>query len=149
MCNFTKSPVVCVQRAAELQIPYWSASKTSSRGFASTSDEEEPRIVGSASVNRIADEIVGMSLLDVADLTTILKQKLGMDAMPFYDGRQSAAAPAAAAPEAAVAEVKTEFDLKLDGYDEKSKIKVIKEVRGILPELGLKEAKELVSSAFS
>lgn len=54
------------------------------------------------------------------------------------------AAPAAAAPKA---EEKTEFDVKLTGFDTASKVKVIKEVRAVLPELGLKEAKEMVRSA--
>eukprot|EP00578_Thalassiosira_sp_NH16_P006109 CAMPEP_0181117486 /NCGR_PEP_ID=MMETSP1071-20121207/22550_1 /TAXON_ID=35127 /ORGANISM="Thalassiosira sp., Strain NH16" /LENGTH=107 /DNA_ID=CAMNT_0023201881 /DNA_START=304 /DNA_END=627 /DNA_ORIENTATION=+ len=48
--------------------------------------------------------------------------------------------------EAAVVEEKTIFDLKLTGFDAKSKIKVIKEVRAITS-LGLKEAKELVEGA--
>ena len=43
-------------------------------------------------------------------------------------------------------EEKTKFDLKLTGFDEKAKIKIIKEVRSITG-LGLKEAKELVESA--
>lgn len=49
------------------------------------------------------------------------------------------AAPAAAAP----AEEKTDFTIKLEGFDAAAKIKVIKEVRGIT-DLGLKEAKDLV-----
>ena len=48
--------------------------------------------------------------------------------------------------EEAPVEVKTSFDLKLLGFDAKSKIKVIKEVRAIA-NLGLKEAKELVEGA--
>ena len=52
---------------------------------------------------------------------------------------------AAAAPAEEKKEEQTEFDVKLDGFDAAAKIKVIKEVRGVLPELGLKEAKELVS----
>ena len=52
---------------------------------------------------------------------------------------------AAAAPVEEKKEEQTEFDVKLDGFDAAAKIKVIKEVRGVLPELGLKEAKELVS----
>lgn len=51
------------------------------------------------------------------------------------------AAPAAAAE--APKEEKTEFDLKLTGFDAAAKIKVIKEVR-VITSLGLKEAKELV-----
>lgn len=59
---------------------------------------------------------------------------------PFIPG-----APAAAEA-AAPAEEKTDFNIKLDGFDAASKIKVIKEVRAIT-DLGLKEAKELVEGA--
>ena len=58
-------------------------------------------------------------------------------------GGSGAPAAAAAAPEPAK-EAQTEFNVKLDGFDAASKIKVIKEIRA-LSELGLKEAKELVS----
>ncbi|KAL4517547.1 hypothetical protein Ndes2526B_g00753 [Nannochloris sp. 'desiccata'] len=65
-------------------------------------------------------------------------------------GMPMAAAPAAGAPAAAEAaapaEEKTDFNIKLDGFDAASKIKVIKEVRAIT-DLGLKEAKELVEGA--
>lgn len=55
-----------------------------------------------------------------------------------------AAAPGAApAAEEPKAEEKTEFDVKLAGFDAAAKIKVIKEVR-VITSLGLKEAKELV-----
>jgi ribosomal protein L7/L12 len=46
-----------------------------------------------------------------------------------------------------VKEVQKIFDVKLMGYDSSIKLKVIKEIRAILPGLGLKEAKELVESA--
>ena len=60
-------------------------------------------------------------------------------------GGPATAAPAAApAAEAPKVEEKTEFDVKLAGFDAAAKIKVIKEVRAITS-LGLKEAKELVS----
>jgi large subunit ribosomal protein L7/L12 len=89
----------------------------------------------------------------VHDLTTILKKRLGLDAMPMMGmpmggaamGGAPAAGGAAAAPEEAAAE-KTEFDVKLASFDSASKIKVIKEVRAIT-ELGLKEAKDLVEGA--
>jgi large subunit ribosomal protein L7/L12 len=51
--------------------------------------------------------------------------------------------PAAAAAPEPVKEVQTEFNVKLEGFEAASKIKVIKEIRA-LSELGLKEAKELV-----
>lgn len=55
----------------------------------------------------------------------------------------AAAGPAPAAAAAPVEEEKTEFDVKLTGFDAAAKIKVIKEVRA-MTSLGLKEAKELV-----
>ena len=65
---------------------------------------------------------------------------LAMKSM-HHAGAAQAAAPAAAEP---VKEPeKTEFDVKLEGFDAAAKIKVIKEVR-VITELGLKEAKELV-----
>ena len=57
-----------------------------------------------------------------------------------------AAAGAAVEEEAAPVEEKTLFDLQLEGWDAKDKIKVIKEVRAITG-LGLKEAKALVEDA--
>ena len=60
-------------------------------------------------------------------------------------GKKKAAGDGAKEEEAA-AEEKTAFDLKLTGFDAKSKIKIIKEVRG-MTSLGLKEAKELVEGA--
>ena len=109
--------------------------------------EPSPRMV------RLADDICGLTLLEVHDLTTILKKRLGLDAMPMMGmpmggaamGGAPAAGGAAAAPEEAAAE-KTEFDVKLASFDSASKIKVIKEVRAIT-ELGLKEAKDLVEGA--
>jgi large subunit ribosomal protein L7/L12 len=65
-------------------------------------------------------------------------------------GGGAAPAAAAAAPAEAVAEEKpaekTEFAVKLEGFDAKSKIKVIKEIRAITGQ-GLKEAKETVEKA--
>lgn len=102
----------------------------------------------------MAEKILELNLLQVSDLTDILRKRLGipmgmgmgmpMGGMPMA----AAAAPAAAeaAPAAAPVEEKTEWTLKLDGYDAASKIKVIKEVRAITG-LGLKEAKELVEGS--
>lgn len=65
--------------------------------------------------------------------------------MPMAAGAGAGGAPGAAA-EAEAAEEQTAFTVKLKGFDAKSKVKVIKEVRA-LAKLGLKEAKALVESA--
>lgn len=122
----------------------------------SSDDSEEKREINDPLVLELADRITQLNLLQVSDLTEILKQRLGIQDSPMMGmpmmgmpmGGPAAAAPggdqaAAAAP----AEEKTEFTLKLDGFDAAAKIKVIKEIRAITG-LGLKEAKELVSGGF-
>ncbi|CAN1344362.1 50S ribosomal protein L7/L12 [Linum perenne] len=93
-------------------------------------------------VNGIVDEISGLTLLEISDLTEVLRNKLDIKEMPGA-GRGGAAAAAGKAEEKVE---KTAFDLKLEAYDAASKIKVIKEVRAFT-DLGLKEAKELVEKA--
>lgn len=171
--------------------------------------------MGNPRVHQLVDEICALNLLEIADLTELLRKKLGITAPPpgmyamgepflplcpakaaffslpgvirgsqgipvtiFLEGHSSStcdaasasfcslhcgqclwsphqntqnphagapqAAPAAPAAEAPKVEEKTEFDVKLSGFDAAAKIKVIKEVR-VITSLGLKEAKELVS----
>ena len=95
-----------------------------------------------ADVQKLVEEISGLSLLDARDLVKGLEEKLGVKAMaPMAMGAMPMAGGAAAA-EAAPAEEKTEFDVILTGFGDK-KIQVIKVVRE-LTGLGLKEAKDLV-----
>ena len=94
----------------------------------------------SSDLNAIADQLSNLTVMEAAELATLLEEKWGV----------SAAAPvavAAAAPGAAAAaeEEQTEFDAVLVSFGDK-KIQVIKEVRTITG-LGLKEAKDLVESA--
>ena len=93
-----------------------------------------------ADVQKLVEEISGLSLLDARDLVKGLEEKLGVKAMaPMAMG---AMPMAGAAAEAAPSEEKTEFDVILTGFGDK-KIQVIKVVRE-LTGLGLKEAKDLV-----
>ena len=92
-------------------------------------------------VQKIAEEISGLSLLEARDLVKVLEEKLGVKAAAPV-AVAAVAVPGAAAAEAAPAEEKTEFDVVLTGFGDK-KIQVIKVVRE-LTGLGLKEAKDLV-----
>ncbi len=93
-----------------------------------------------ADVQKIAEEISGLTLLEARDLVKVLEEKLGVKAAaPIAVAAAAAPGPAA---EAAPAEEKTEFDVVLTGFGDK-KIQVIKVVRE-LTGLGLKEAKDLV-----
>jgi large subunit ribosomal protein L7/L12 len=92
-----------------------------------------------ADLNKLAEEIVGLTLLQAQELKTILKDKYGIE--PAAGGAVMVAGPAAAAE---AVEEKTEFDVVLVEAGA-NKINVIKEVRAITG-LGLKEAKDLVEA---
>jgi large subunit ribosomal protein L7/L12 len=92
-----------------------------------------------ADLNKLAEEIVGLTLLQAQELKTILKDKYGIE--PAAGGAVMMAGPAAAVE---AVEEKTEFDVVLTDAGAQ-KINVIKEVRAITG-LGLKEAKDLVEA---
>ncbi|MEM7213117.1 MAG: 50S ribosomal protein L7/L12 [Pseudomonadota bacterium] len=94
-----------------------------------------------ADVKKLAEEIVGLTLLEAAELKNILKDDYGIEPAAGGGAVMMAAGPAADAP---AAEEQTEFDVILLEAGAK-KINVIKEVRAITS-LGLKEAKELVEA---
>lgn len=91
-------------------------------------------------LQKIVDEIEKLSVLEVADLVKALEEKFGVSATPVV-----AAVPAAASAGSSgePKEEKTEFTVMLKNAGT-NKIGVIKAVREIKPELGLKEAKDLV-----
>ena len=96
-----------------------------------------------ADLSKIVDDLSALTVLEAAELSKLLEEKWGVSAAAPV--AMAAAGGAAAAP-AEAAEEQTEFTVVLtDGGDKK--INVIKEVRGARPDLGLKEAKDLVEGA--
>ena len=93
-----------------------------------------------ADLRKLAEDIVGLTLLEAQELKTILKDEYGIE--PAAGGAVMMAGPAGDAGGAA--EEQTEFNVILVAAGA-SKINVIKEVRAITG-LGLKEAKELVDA---
>ena len=93
-----------------------------------------------ADLKKLAESIVGLTLLEAQELKTILKDEYGIE--PAAGGAVMMAGPADAG--GAAEEEKTEFDVVLKNAGA-SKINVIKEVRAITG-LGLKEAKDLVDA---
>jgi large subunit ribosomal protein L7/L12 len=119
----------------------------------SRSYSAEETVVAGPKVQQLADEVVGLTVLEASQLAAILRKRLGMPkpAMGAMPMMSMMAAPAAAGPAPAAAPVeekkeKTEFDIRLESFSAEGKIKVIKEIRSITS-LGLKEAKELVRHA--
>ena len=93
-----------------------------------------------ADLQKIVDDLSGLTVLEASELAKLLEEKWGVSAAAAV---AVAAGPAAAA--APVAEEKTEFTVVLAAVGDK-KIEVIKEVRAVTG-LGLKEAKDLVEGA--
>src|SRR5476651_1669081 len=93
-----------------------------------------------ADLQKIVDELSGLTVLEAADLAKMLEEKWGVS-----DAAAVAVAAGPAGGGAAAAEEKTEFTVILTSAGDK-KIEVIKEVRA-LTSLGLKEAKDLVEGA--
>ena len=95
-----------------------------------------------ADLAKIVEELSALTVLEAAELSKLLEDKWGVSAAAPV---AVAVAGGAAAP-AEAAEEQTEFTVVLvDGGDKK--INVIKEVRGVRTDLGLKEAKDLVEGA--
>jgi large subunit ribosomal protein L7/L12 len=94
-------------------------------------------------LEKIVEEIKGLSLLEAADLVKRLEEALGVSAAAAAPVVVAGTAGAAAA--AAPAEEKTEFSVVLTAIGS-NKINVIKAVREVTS-LGLKEAKDLVEAA--
>jgi large subunit ribosomal protein L7/L12 len=97
-----------------------------------------------ANLQDLVDNLSALTVLEASELSKMLEEKWGVSAAAPV---AVAAAPGAggAAP-AEVAEEQTEFTVVLTAGGDK-KINVIKEVRAVRPDLGLKEAKDLVEGA--
>jgi len=95
-----------------------------------------------ANLEKIVDDLSGLSILEAAELAKLLESKWGVSAAAAV---AVAAGPAGGAAAAAPVEEQTEFTVMLTAVGDK-KIEVIKEVRAITA-LGLKEAKDLVEGA--
>jgi large subunit ribosomal protein L7/L12 len=95
-----------------------------------------------ANLEKLVDDLSALTVLEASELSKLLEEKWGVSAAAPV---AAAAAPGAAAPVVAEEE-QTEFTVVLTAGGDK-KINVIKEVRGVRPDLGLKEAKDLVEGA--
>src|SRR5207249_8432562 len=95
-----------------------------------------------AKLEKLVEDLSSLTVLEAAELSKLLEDKWGVSAAAPVAMAAAGPAASAAAPAEAVEE-QTEFTVVLTGAGEK-KINVIKEVRGVRPDLGLKEAKDLV-----
>lgn len=106
-----------------------------------TKEEKKPEVSGK--FKELIKSIEDMSVLELSELVKALEDRFGVSAAaPMMMG----AMPAAGGAAAEAAEEKSSYNLVITSAGG-NKISVIKAVREILPELGLKEAKDLVDAA--
>ena len=105
---------------------------------------DEKKLKVSANLKKIIDEVEKLTVLELADLVKALEDKFGVSASPAVALAQ--AGPAAPAGVPAAAEEKSEYQVVLTAAGA-NKIGVIKALREINQELGLKEAKDLAEAA--
>ncbi|XP_059607908.1 large ribosomal subunit protein bL12m [Phlebotomus argentipes] len=122
-----------VERVVKMQLPPQEGSNA----------PENPKLV------KLVNEIAALNLLEVSELSGLLKTKLNLpDAsfMPMAGVGVAAAAPADE-EEVATKVVQTAFKVKLMKFDEKQKVALIKEVKNLLEGMNLVQAKKFVESA--
>jgi large subunit ribosomal protein L7/L12 len=100
----------------------------------------------SEKLEKLVQSLDELTLLEAAELSKMLQEKWGVSAAAPMAMAGMAMAAGAAGEAMEEVEEKTEFDVTLKDIGPK-KIQVIKAVRTFRPDLGLKEAKELVDSA--
>ena len=106
------------------------------------SDKKTKEVKLYAKLQKIVDEVSTLSVMELSELVKALEDKLGVQAI----AAPVAAAPAGGDQAAPAAEEKSEFDVILASTGS-NKIAVIKAIREIKPDLGLKDAKDLADAA--
>ncbi|EFN61816.1 39S ribosomal protein L12, mitochondrial [Camponotus floridanus] len=98
-------------------------------------------------IDKIANDISALNLIEVAQLSDLLKKRLNLPDAPVMPMGGFVAAPQVEEEEEQVQKrVQTSFTVKLTGYDEKQKIPLIKEIKNLLPDTNLVQAKKFVES---
>ncbi|CAL7935471.1 unnamed protein product [Xylocopa violacea] len=110
----------------------------------SVSTSTEPAI--DSKIELIANQIISLNLIEVAQLSDLLKKRLNLPDAPMMS-MGSFVAPKEEEQEVVPEAVQTKFTVKLVAFNEKSKITLIKELKAILPNYNLVQAKKFVESA--
>ncbi|PFX30118.1 39S ribosomal protein L12, mitochondrial [Stylophora pistillata] len=110
------------------------------------SPDESPKEY-SEKITNIVDEISKLTLIEVADLNELLKKTLkieGASMMPMMGAMPVAAAPAQEIDAEPERPAPTEFIVRLTQFDAANKVKLIKEIKNLVPGLNLVQAKKFI-----
>ncbi|KAJ1526897.1 hypothetical protein ONE63_008449 [Megalurothrips usitatus] len=99
-------------------------------------------------IEKLVNEIAGLTLVEVADLSDLLKKRLNLPDAPVMPvgGFVPVGAGAAPAQEEKDEAVKNSFNVKLVKFDEKQKVPLIKCVKGLVEGMNLVQAKKFIES---
>lgn len=103
----------------------------------------------SPKIEQLVTQISQLNLVEVSELSTLLKKRLNLPDAPVFPvgGFAAATAPAEDDEGEAPAKVKSAFTVKLMKFDDKQKVALIKEIKGLIEGLNLVQAKKFVESA--
>lgn len=108
-------------------------------------EEKKSEITLNSKLQKIADGIEKLTIIEVADLVKYLEEKFGISAMPMMATSAGGAVGTVSAGEEPPVEAKTTFNVVLTGAGDK-KLAVIKVVRELRQDLGLMDAKKMVET---
>ncbi|XP_076761641.1 mitochondrial ribosomal protein L12 [Xylocopa sonorina] len=98
-------------------------------------------------IELIANQIVSLNLIEVAQLSDLLKKRLNLPDAPIMPMGNFMAPTKEEEPEVQSQVVQSAFTVRLTGFDDKKKVALIKEIKAILPNCNLVQAKKFVESA--
>ncbi|XP_076622286.1 mitochondrial ribosomal protein L12 [Colletes latitarsis] len=98
-------------------------------------------------IDQIANQIISLNLIEVAQLSDLLKKRLNLPDAPIMPMGGFAAGLKVDEEEAQPQVVQTAFTVKLLAFNDKQKVALIKELKNILPDCNLVQAKKFVESA--
>ncbi|XP_014476567.1 PREDICTED: 39S ribosomal protein L12, mitochondrial [Dinoponera quadriceps] len=129
----------CLAQQAETSAA--TASTVQAAPPSSVDDPVDPKI------DKIANDITALNLIEVAELSDLLKKRLNLPDAPIMPMGGFAAASVEEVEKEPPKKVQTSFSVKLMAFDEKQKIALIKEVKNQMPDTNLVQAKKFVESA--
>jgi len=134
------------EKAAEAKGEKSSSAADSAQAATAKKASEDKKVKVSDKLKKIIDEVEKLSVLELSELVKALEDKFGVSASAVVAAAPAAGGLGQQAGAAESTEEKSQFDVVLAASGA-NKIAVIKAVREIKPDLGLKDAKDLVDAA--
>ncbi|XP_035736288.1 39S ribosomal protein L12, mitochondrial-like isoform X1 [Vespa mandarinia] len=97
-------------------------------------------------LDKIANDITSLNLIEVMELSNLLKKRLNLPDAPIMPVGGFMAAPKSDEVEEEPKQVKSSFTVKLIKFDDKQKVSLIKEIKNLLPNTNLVQAKKFIES---